>query len=274
LFKIKRSEEMKISKIKRAAISVSLVFIILLGVSLIVYPYGSGVAGRTLIGTSPGCTCHSSSSNSAVVVSVTGPTTLTSGQTGTYTLSVTRSSGTFSTGGIDIAVSSGTLGIGTSTGIKISSGEVVHSSKFTGTTTKTFTYTAPNTAGTVTMAVTGAAGTNPPTWNHGTSLTITINPATGIIKTGELVTNYNLAQNFPNPFNPVTKINYSIPKSSNVTLYIYDILGQKVASLVNEKQESGSYSVEFDASKLTSGVYYYKIEAGEYTSVKKMTLVK
>jgi hypothetical protein len=135
---------------------------------------------------------------------------LTTGQIGTCTLSITRSSGTFSKGDIDIAVSSGTLGIGTSTGIKISSGEVVHNSKLTSVTTKTFTYTAPNTAGSVTIAVTGAAGRNPPTWNHGTSLAITINPVRGIIKNGELVTNYNLAQNFLNPFNPVTKINYSI----------------------------------------------------------------
>jgi hypothetical protein len=265
---------MKITKIKKAVISVSLIFVLMLGVSLMVYPYASGVAGRTLLGTTPGCTCHSSSSNSAVIVSVTGPTTLTAGQTGTYTLSVSRSSGTFSTGGIDIAVSSGTLGIGSSTGIKISSGEVVHSSKFTGTTSKTFTFTAPNTPGTVTMAVTGAAGTNPPTWNHGTSLTITVSPVSGIIKNEGIVTDYNLSQNYPNPFNPATKISYSILKSSNVRLQVFDILGQKVAELVNEKQDMGNYSVDFDASKLTSGVYYYKIDAGEFSSVKKMSLVK
>ncbi|MBI5404418.1 MAG: T9SS type A sorting domain-containing protein [Ignavibacteriae bacterium] len=264
---------MKISKIRKAIISMSFIFILLLGISPAVYPYANGVAGRTLLG-SPGCTCHSSSSNSAVVVSVTGPTTLTAGQTATYTLSVSRNSGTFSTGGIDIAVTSGTLGIGSSTGIKILSGEVVHSAKFTGATTKTFTFTAPNTSGTVTMAVTGAAGTNPPAWNHGTSLTITVNPATGISKTGEIISSYSLAQNFPNPFNPVTKINYSIPKSSNVSLKIFDILGREAVVLVNEMQESGLYSVNFDASSLTSGVYYYKLEAGEFTSIRKMTLIK
>jgi len=264
---------MKKTKIKKAAISVSLIFILVLGISLASYPYASGVAGRTLLG-SPGCTCHSSSSNSAVVVSVTGPTTLTVGQTATYTLSVSRSSGTFSTGGVDVAVSSGTLGIGSSTGIKILSGEVVHSAKFTSATTKTFSFTAPNTSGTVTMAITGAAGSNPPAWNHGTSLTITVNPATGIIKNGETAEIYSLSQNYPNPFNPVTKISYSIPKSSYVSIKVYDILGKEIASPVNERQDIGSYSVEFDASKLTSGIYYYKIEAGEFTSVKKMTLVK
>lgn len=256
-------------------ISFVVIFLLLLGISISVYSYGNGVAGRTLIGSSPGCTCHSSSSTSAVTPSVTGPLTIGVGQTATYTFSISRTSGTFSTGGIDIAVSSGTLGIGTSTGIKILSGEVVQSSKFTGTTTKTFTFTAPSTPGSVTMAVTGAAGSSsPPGWNHGTSITITVVPASGIVKTGETATSYSLAQNFPNPFNPVTKINYSIPKSSNVSLTIYDILGQKVSSLVQEKQDAGNYTVDFDASLLSSGVYYYKLEAGEYTSIKKMTLVK
>jgi hypothetical protein len=265
---------MKKSFAIKIAVSGMLVFVLLFGYSLLVYSYGSGVAGRTLLGSTPGCTCHQSSSNSAVVITLTGPTTIQAGQTATYSFTVNRTSGTFTTGGIDIAVSSGTLGLGTSTGIKLSSGEIVHSSKFTGVTTKTFTYTAPSTAGIVTMAATGAAGTNPPNWNHATSLTITVSPLNGITKTGETANSYKLEQNYPNPFNPVTKINYSIPKSSNVNINVFDILGQKVASLVNEKQESGSYSIDFDASKLSSGVYYYKIETGEFTSIKKMTLVK
>jgi hypothetical protein len=266
---------MKKSIAIKIALSGLFVFVLLFGYNLYVYSYGSGVAGRTLLGSTPGCTCHQSSSNSAVVVTLSGPATLQAGQTGTYTFSVSRNSGTFSTGGIDIAVSSGTLGLGTSTGIKLSSGEIVHSSKFTGATTKTFTYTAPNTSGTVTMAATGAGGpSSPPNWNHATSLTITISPLSGITKIEETANSYSLGQNYPNPFNPVTKINYSIPKSSNVKISIFDILGQNVESLVNEKQDAGTYSVEFDASKLSSGVYYYKIEAGEFTSIKKMTLVK
>jgi hypothetical protein len=255
-------------------VSVLLFFVLFMGISSPVFSYPTGVAGRTLLGSSPGCTCHSSSANTNVVVSVTGPLTLLAGQTGTYTFSVSRSAGTFSTGGIDIAVSSGTLGIGTSSGIKILSGEVVQSAKFTGATTKTFTFTAPGTAGNVTMAVTGAGGTNPPAWNHGTSITIVVSPLTGVVKTGEIAAVYNLAQNFPNPFNPITKISYSIPKSSEVSLTVYDILGQRVASLVREKQDAGSYSVDFDASSLSSGVYYYKIQAGDFVSIKKMTLVK
>jgi hypothetical protein len=266
---------MKKSFVIKTMISGLLIFFLLFGYSLMVYSYGNGVAGRTLIGSSPGCTCHSTSPTTAVLASVTGPLIIQVGQTQTYTLSVSRSSGTFSTGGVDVAVSSGTLGIGSSTGIKLMNGDITHSAKFTGATTKTFTFTAPSTPGTVTMAITGAGGSSsPPNWNHGISIAIIVTPISGISKIEETANSYSLAQNFPNPFNPVTKINYSIPKSSNVIINIYDILGQKVESLVNEKQNAGIYSVDFDGSKLSSGIYYYKIEAGEFTSVRKMTLVK
>ena len=89
-----------------------------------------------------------------------------------------------------------------------------------------------------------------------------------------LPTQFLLSQNYPNPFNPTTSIKYSIPKSGLVTLKVYDILGRQVAELVNKQQEAGSYNVSFDASKLTSGVYLYKIESGSFVSTKKMMLVK
>jgi hypothetical protein len=85
---------------------------------------------------------------------------------------------------------------------------------------------------------------------------------------------FNLEQNYPNPFNPSTKIVYSIPKSSNVTLKIFNILGQQVKTLVNETQSQGTYTVTFNASSLPSGIYFYSIEAGNYTEVKKMILLK
>ncbi len=85
---------------------------------------------------------------------------------------------------------------------------------------------------------------------------------------------YALSQNYPNPFNPSTIINYSIPKAQMVTLKVYNILGQEVATLVNQEQTAGNYNVTFDASKLTSGVYFYSIKTGNFTSVKKMMLLK
>jgi hypothetical protein len=94
-------------------------------------------------------------------------------------------------------------------------------------------------------------------------------------KEDEIVaTSFELSQNYPNPFNPSTAINYSIADESNVNVKIYDIMGREVANLVNERQPAGSYHVEFDASSLASGTYFYKLTAGEFVSVKKMTLLK
>ena len=85
---------------------------------------------------------------------------------------------------------------------------------------------------------------------------------------------YELAQNYPNPFNPTTKIEYSIPLQSQVELKIYNVVGQEVATLVNEVQKSGIHSAKFNASNLASGIYFYRLVAGNFTSVKKMVLVK
>jgi hypothetical protein len=83
-----------------------------------------------------------------------------------------------------------------------------------------------------------------------------------------------LEQNFPNPFNPVTKISWQSPVSGWQTLKIYDVLGSEVATLVNEFKTAGQYEVDFDASRLSSGVYFYRIEAGEFSAVKKMIHLK
>lgn len=85
---------------------------------------------------------------------------------------------------------------------------------------------------------------------------------------------YTLSQNYPNPFNPVTKINFSISKNSLVTLKVYDIVGKEVDVLINKNMNAGKYEVSFDGSKLSSGVYFYKISTGEFTDIKKMVLVK
>ncbi|MCC6865484.1 MAG: T9SS type A sorting domain-containing protein [Ignavibacteria bacterium] len=98
---------------------------------------------------------------------------------------------------------------------------------------------------------------------------------TGISETGnEIPQKFTLSQNYPNPFNPSTTIKYSLPKGENVKLVVYDALGREVKTLVNEFKNSGVYSVNFDASSLSSGIYFYKIEAGSFTETKKMLLVK
>ena len=85
---------------------------------------------------------------------------------------------------------------------------------------------------------------------------------------------FELYQNYPNPFNPSTKISFSIPNSEYVTLKVYDVLGKEIATLVSEQLDAGSYSYNFDASKLTSGIYFYKLQAGKFSETRKMILTK
>jgi len=87
-------------------------------------------------------------------------------------------------------------------------------------------------------------------------------------------TSFSMSQNYPNPFNPSTTIKYDIPQTVNVTLKVYDVLGNEVATLVNEDQAPGSYSVKFNAGNLSSGIYFYRIEAGKFSQVKKFILMK
>ena len=102
-----------------------------------------------------------------------------------------------------------------------------------------------------------------------------INSSVNIVQnTGSEVREYVFEQNYPNPFNPSTTINYRLPKSGQVTIKVYDVLGNEVKTLVNEYKPAGQYSVNFDAGKLSSGVYIYKINTGGYTSAKKMALIK
>jgi hypothetical protein len=87
-------------------------------------------------------------------------------------------------------------------------------------------------------------------------------------------TEFSLAQNYPNPFNPSTTITFSIPNEQLVSLKVFNSLGEEVANLVNENKPIGNYSVSFDASELPSGVYFYKISAGNFVETKKMILLR
>ncbi len=125
--------------------------------------------------------------------------------------------------------------------------------------------------------------------NKPEEVTFTITHSTGERRTKTLLLQvsppekFELFQNYPNPFNPTTAISYSLSPNPSplgrgvwvrVTLKIYDMLGREVETLVNEEKEAGNYSVKFDAGNLPSGIYFYKLQAGNFSEVKKMMLLK
>jgi hypothetical protein len=106
------------------------------------------------------------------------------------------------------------------------------------------------------------------TWKQGVTTTGIGQP------TGEVPQTYSLSQNYPNPFNPVTNIQFSIPKNGNVTLKIYDMVGNLVATYLDENLKAGIYNAQIDGSNWSSGVYFYTLSTSDFTQTKKMTLVK
>jgi hypothetical protein len=94
------------------------------------------------------------------------------------------------------------------------------------------------------------------------------------VTVGSIPKLFALEQNYPNPFNPSTVINYQLPVNNLVTLKVYDAIGREVATLVNEVKGAGYYSVQFNASQLTSGVYFAQLVSGEKTQIRKMSLIK
>jgi hypothetical protein len=101
------------------------------------------------------------------------------------------------------------------------------------------------------------------------------NGITGVAEgTPDVPLNFVLSQNYPNPFNPTTHISYSLPTSGRVTLKVFNVLGMEVATLFSGLQEAGTHEVKFDASRLSSGVYFYRLEAGSVSITNKMMFMK
>ena len=118
------------------------------------------------------------------------------------------------------------------------------------------------------ITLVGAKGTILRTTTGGVPVGVNLNDESS------LPSQYVLQQNYPNPFNPITMISYVIPKASYVRLFVYDILGQRVASLVDEFQEPGAKFASFDATRFASGIYFYALEAGIFRGSRKMIFVK
>jgi hypothetical protein len=91
---------------------------------------------------------------------------------------------------------------------------------------------------------------------------------------GQVSVNYVLHQNYPNPFNPITNIRFEISKDDFVTLKIFNVTGKEITVLVNEELKRGVFKITFNGKKLTSGIYFYRIESGDYKETKKMVLLK
>ena len=106
--------------------------------------------------------------------------------------------------------------------------------------------------------------------NEGSILLTDVNQGADI----NIPKDFRLHQNYPNPFNPVTIIKYSIPKKCNVVVKVFDMLGKEVAVITNDGLSPGIYSVEFNANKLSTGIYFFRIQAGEFVETRKMVYLK
>ena len=121
----------------------------------------------------------------------------------------------------------------------------------------------------------GGSGINPPgTTAPGTAFQFTV----GIVGiepvSGEIPSVFKLFSNYPNPFNPITKIKFDIAKNTNAKLLVYDVLGRVVETLVNGELKAGRYEVDFDGYSLSSGVYFYKLVTSDFVDTKKMLMIK
>jgi hypothetical protein len=260
-----------LNPIMRTKLFLVFFFAVFLTAIQLTFAYPGGVSGRTLKGPNPGCTCHTGSTSTTVTLTITGPATLNAGQTGNYTVQMSGSS--ITGGGIDIAASTGTLAT-TDTKMKVLSGELTQSAAQSGSVPMTwsFKYTAPSTAGTQTLYATGCRAKN--YWNNAPNFSVTVTPVNAVndnFVSEKLVV---LNQNYPNPFNPTTSIKFGLPEKANVGLAIYNQLGEKIATLVNGELSAGYHKVEWNASDMTSGIYFYEIKTDKFSAVKKLILMK
>lgn len=258
----------------RRRTTVFLMFTLFVFSSIAAWTYPTGITGVTRKSGGSGCSpCHTGASIDGVVT-ISGPTTLKVGQTGTYTLTI--SSGTLI--GCDIAASSGTL-TKISSALQLLGDEVTHSQKMTGTSVQ-FTWT-PSATGTQTLYATGARTSKSGGWGHANDFSVTVTPdGLSGVEENSSPTVFSLDQNFPNPFNPSTTIRFSLPQSADVSLTVMNLIGERVATLLSGQVAQGSHSIQWNASGIPSGVYFYRLEAraGEAGKVmietRKLLLLK
>lgn len=246
------------------------------GIGFLIYANSTGKTGSTLKNGN-GCDCHGPSASTGVNVTITGPSVMEVGKTEDFKVTITG--GPLARGGTNIASSAGVLD--PIEGLKKLGDELTHISPRSpqnNSVTFEFSLTAPTNPGTVTLFAVGNSVNNDGNssgdqWNFAPNKVISVEPATNINDFNPVLS-YQLKQNYPNPFNPTTGINFQMPNSGFVSLKVYDIIGNEISTLVNEYKESGTHTVEFDASGLTSGVYFYRLDSGTFSSIKKMILTR
>ena len=241
------------------------------------YPNPNGISGRTKKSMSSGCSsCHIFGTGITGIFE--GPDSVLTGQTATYILTLSFPGS--ANGGVDIASRFGALAPGASSALlKILNGELTHKNPvvFTTSVSLPFNYTAPSAPGTDTLYATidrNYTGT----WNFVENKSIRIYNSIGIVN-NETPVSFYMSQNFPNPFNSLTRINFGLTKRSRVNIAAFNALGRKVSVLTDSEMNNGNYFVLFDASELASGIYFYKIEIKDIKGsvireVKKMTVLK
>ena len=138
----------------------------------------------------------------------------------------------------------------------------------------TFTWTAPATgSGTVSLYLSGSQGSKSGP-NTKIILSSTEQSASAVNDRHTAPAIFFLEQNFPNPFNPSTEITYQLPADGHVHLTVHNVLGKEIASIVNEAQNAGTHTVRFNAASLAGGIYFYRLQTGSFTAIRKMLLVK
>jgi len=261
------------------------IFVIALYTNIKAFP--GGIVNLTKrAGNTEGCTCHGFDTTTTVRIQFQGPTTLQYGDTATFTVKMTG--GPLVRGGIDISAGSGLVILSPAdTTLKrlLASTDVYELTHkrpklpVSDTVTFTFRYVAPMTGSRDTLFTTGNSvnydgSTSGDFWNFGQSKVLIIGNIQGISENTGLINDFKLSQNFPNPFNPSTKISYRINKSGTASLSVFDSKGNKVKNLFNERKNAGEYTVEFDGTNLSSGVYFYKLEANGLSETRRMILLK
>jgi hypothetical protein len=260
--------------------AISITFIVSLISTL--YSYPTGITGLTYKTGGQGCSCHGSTPTPTVTVSFLNADSVAVGQTKAIRIKI--QGGSAVKGGFDVAVLNGVLNVNSTADPNVQkiSGELTHTTpkNFSGDTVSwTINYTAPSSTGWDTLyacgnSTNGNGFNSGDTWNFKIRFPVKVYNPSAIHNTNEIVNGYQLSQNYPNPFNPTTNIKFSLLKEGFVSLKVYDITGKEVSTLVNNNMKSGSYSVDWNASEWSSGVYIYKLTTNDFTSTKRMTLVK